>query len=233
MFPDGAATEGVAEMINEAIPAMRDRILQDTGVLVPGVRVRASEALPGGAFTVRLHGVPYAGGRVPEGARLCIDPQACHELGLTGEPFENAWTGSGAAVWLDLEQAVTAEGAGLVLLDAYDAMLWSLERLVRANLWRLVGLAEVDYIVEEWRTELPALRSELVASVLPNQRARIGFAAMIRRLAAEQISVTDLGGLLDIYASVGGGPAAVEDAVEAARSPAPKADAAVLEGSLS
>ena len=223
LFPAGAQTEGVPELLDDSIPAMRRRILEDTGVLIPGVQIRASQALSNRGFRFHLHGVPYAGGRLPERAILCTDAGAGRERGLTGEPLPNAWLGDEAAIWIDGD-VHEAELAGLPLLGAFDAMLWTLEGLVRLHLHGLVGLAEIDYRVEEWRIEDAAQRSDLVAAALPDQHARICLTAVIRTLVQEQVSVADLGTVLRAFADAGTGPESVHEAVEAVR--AALADAA-------
>lgn len=230
LFPEGAASRGLSALIEEAIPAMRERILAETGVVVPGVRLQASDALSDGLFVIRMRDVPYLGGRVPAGARLCTAARASHELGLDGKPMPNAWLGPHAALWLDPEQAARAQEFGLPVLDPYDAMLWALEGLVRTHLHQLVGLAEVDYMVEAWRTENPDGRSDLVAKALRGQRARIGFAAMVRRLLERRLSVADLGRLLEIFAAAGGSPEAVDTAMAVARTSTPAFGLPVLEG---
>lgn len=230
LFPEAASSPGLTTLIEEAIPAMRQRILADTGVEVPGVRVQASDALSGGTFVIRVRDVPYLGGRVPAGARLCTAVSACREHGLDGEVLPNAWLGSNAAVWLASEQLAEAHDLGLPLLDPYDAMLWALEGIVRARLHQLVGLAEVDYMVEVWRAQDPDRRSTVVSEALPGQRARIGFAAMVRRIVAARLSVGDLGRLLEIYAASGASPEIVDEAISASRSATPAAGMPVLGG---
>jgi tetratricopeptide (TPR) repeat protein len=229
LFPEGAESPGLTTFIEEAIPAMRDRVLIETGVLVPGVRVQASDALSDGAFVVQVRGVPYVGGHVPAGARLCTAGKACRQHGIDGELLPNAWLGPNAAVWLDSSHAVEARKLGLELLDAYDAMLWALEGLVRAHLHQLVGLAEVDYMVEAWRAEDPEARSDVVNRALPGQRARIGFAAMVRRIVAQRLSVADMGRLLEVFAASGANPEAVDAAIATARSSTPPFGLPVLE----
>lgn len=230
LFPHGADSPGLSALIDTAIPAMRQRVLAETGVVVPGIRLQASDALSDGEFVIRVRGVPHVGGRVPAGARLCTAARACRGHGLEGAPLPNAWLGPNAAVWLDTDQAAEAHALGLPLLDPYDAMLWALEGLVRTNLHQLVGLAEVDYMVEAWRAQDPDRRSDRVTKALPGQRARIGFAAMVRRIVAGRLSVADLGRLLDNFAAAGASPEAVDVAIAASRSATPPVGLPVVEG---
>jgi len=211
---------------------MRERIRSETGVLVPGVRLRISEVLGPRVFAVSLNGVPYAGGHAPKDAVLCLDATACREHGLAGERLENAWWGADAAMWLAREDVAEADRAGLPLVGLYEAMLWSLEGLVRLHLERFVGLAEVDYLVEEWRTENPGARSELASKALPNQAARIGFAGMLKSLVSERRSIADLQALLEVYAESGHGPNGFESAVAAAHDVAEPVGVLIAEGSI-
>ena len=67
-------------------------------MVVPGVRLQASEALSDGVFVIRVRDVPYMGGRVPAGGRLSTDIAASRDHGLDGEPLPNAWLGPHAGV---------------------------------------------------------------------------------------------------------------------------------------
>jgi len=230
LFPHGADSPGLSALIEQAIPAMRQRVLANTGVVIPGVRIQASDVLSDREFVVRVRAVPYVGGHVPPWGRLCTAASACREHGIDGDPLANAWLGANAAIWLDWDQAAAALELGLPVLDPYDAMLWALEGLVRVHLHQLVGLAEVDYMVEAWRAQDPDRRSNIVTVALPGQRARIGFAAMVRRIVAGRLSVADLGRLLEIFADEGASPEAVDAAIAASRSATPAVGLPVLEG---
>jgi FHIPEP family len=69
LFRQDDQTPGVKKMIGEHIPRMRDGILQDTGLLVPGVLIRKGnpEELGDGDYLVMLHEVALASGNAKEG----------------------------------------------------------------------------------------------------------------------------------------------------------------------
>ena len=218
LFPNGGADAAVVFMMQDSIPTMRRRLCEATGMEIPGVSVNGSDQLRDGRFNTCLHRVPYAGGRVHAGALLCTDPAACAELGLDGEWFGNAWDGERAGLWLlDPELRAVASEAALPLLGPHDAMLWSLEGRVRLLLFRLVGMTEVDEMVERWRLagDVPH-RSGLIDGALPDSAARIRFAAVVRRLVREQVPVGEMQRLLEAFALVKDGEP-LTGVVEAAR----------------
>ena len=119
-----------------------------------------------------------------------------------GAPQSNAWHGPAAALWLidanDREQALDAE---LPLLGPHDAMVWSLEGVIRLLLFRLVGVGEVDLMLDRWiREGANGERADEVTSVLASIREEVRFAALVRRLVREQVPVTDTGALLRTFA---------------------------------
>jgi hypothetical protein len=72
LFPDGADTPGVGQMIDEHIPKIQEEIAARTGVRMPGVRIRANEVLTGRSYVVLLHEIPVSVGESPPDA----DPYA-------------------------------------------------------------------------------------------------------------------------------------------------------------
>ena len=84
-------------------------------------------------------------------------------------------------------------------------------------------------MVQAWRTQDPDGRSDRVTEALPGQRARIGFAAMVRRLLVAGLSVADLGRLLEVFAAAGASPESVDAAVAAARTSTPPFGLPILE----
>ena len=195
-------TSEVVAMLEDSIPATRERLYALTGIEIPGVRVAASDREADRTFRLFLHGVPHLGGHIPTGAALCLDVEACRSLGLDGVRFGSAWHGRDAAVWLVTpETRRAAAAADLFLLSPQDAMVWQLEGLVRLQLFRLVGMTEVDQLVQGWRTDgVGSDRSALAERALPNASSRIRFAALLRRLVREQVPVLDIGELIKIFA---------------------------------
>jgi flagellar biosynthesis component FlhA len=183
-------------VVEESIPAMRARILEETGVRIPGVRIRPNGSLASRTFKVRLWGVPYRGGSVPVDGRLCPDGAACQARDLEGPPLANAWLGVNAGTWLSPDDVEAVAGA-LPLLTPYEAMLWCVEGLVRVHLWRLIGVDEVEALLDEWRSEDELRRADHIKRVLPHAGDHTRFTAVVRTLVREQVPVRNLGLLLD------------------------------------
>jgi tetratricopeptide (TPR) repeat protein len=218
LFPRGGDVDEASVMVEEMIPAVRERLLANTGVEIPGVRLVSSSELASGGFVIRLHDVPYAGGRVPRDASLCTAAPACEQLGIEGERFGNAWAGDDAAIWVTGDQRRAAMARGLPLLGGHEAMVWKLEGLVRLLLFRLVGITEVDHMVELWRLEQDmGDRTALPDRVLLSTRDRVRFAALVRRLVREQVPVTALGAVLSAFERSERSGASISAATESAR----------------
>jgi type III secretory pathway component EscV len=194
LLADGGGEDDLNAMLHETIPDARDRLEEITGVEIPGVLVVGDTQIGRRVFRVVLHQVPYGGGRVPAGAMLCTDASACERSGLEGVPFGNAWEGPATARWVEPEQAETLD---LPVLGTHDALVWHLEGLLRLLLFRLVGMTEVDHMLESWRAGGDtAKRSTLIEATLPDTASRVCFASLVRRLVREQVPVRDLEAVL-------------------------------------
>jgi tetratricopeptide (TPR) repeat protein len=179
LFPEGSESFGARHLIDEAIPLMRERILDETGVRIPGVRIQTNPLLGPTDYALLLDEIPYCRGTVPGDARL-----------LLGEgELRHPWSGERGA-WRDA--ADDPEGRGL---GPYDAMLWRFEGYIRVRLAEFVGLSELNYELESWEADGGRERAALLRRVLPRRRDRIALMEAVRRLVREQVPV-DLDAIL-------------------------------------
>jgi hypothetical protein len=191
-------------IIQRDAPAMRNRILSETGVRVPGTRLRATEELPPGTYVISLHEVPKVMGTVYANERFCPDEEACRKANLQGRSAIDQMTG-GNGVWLSKNTWAAAEHAGLELLDAYEFMMRHLEFLLRKHLDSFFGIQEFENTIESWQSEAgfatPEFhhRRKLIARVLPDAAARAQLVQVLQRLLHEQVSIADLDTILRAF----------------------------------
>lgn len=229
LFPPGEAWTESHPLFLRYIPEMRQRVEAETGVTLPGVRIRADEALGPDGFRVLLNETVLCTERVlPEG-RFCPDPDRLHPASRAGAlPAHNPRTGRDDGVWL----ASGAEGqAGAPLWDPLEYMVHRLEEEVRSHLGSFLGLQELGERLRAWcaagaDAETRDARHQRVAQALPDLAARVRFLGGLHLLLRESVPVADLDTLLEVFEQSEGQElaAVVEEARFALRGEIPAAE---------
>jgi tetratricopeptide (TPR) repeat protein len=146
LFPDGARTPGVVRMVEHYVPAARDRLQRDMGVMLPDISIGAQSGFPPGAYVLMMNQVLLTSGQVvPEG--VFCDAQAATAAGLDGIPHQDPVTGR-KGLWLVGAARGAAESLGLPVMDAYEFLVRHLDAAARAELPVLVGVQDVRRLVE-------------------------------------------------------------------------------------
>jgi type III secretion protein V len=190
---------GGRRFLAELVPMMRDGLFHELGVRVPGVRVRASDELAPGAYSILVHEVPVASGAVPPGRVLVNDtPERLGLLGLAGEAALNPANGCECA-WIPAASAALAEQAGLSTWDPAGYLVLHLAAALRRNAAELVGIQEAQELLEQLEQLSPALARETV----PKAVSLVQLTDVLRRLVEEGVSIRDLRAILHALAEWG------------------------------
>jgi tetratricopeptide (TPR) repeat protein len=187
------------------LPNLRQGIQQECGVLVPGVRVRG-HGPGGGGYIILIDDLPVASGRVCLGRRYCPAPlETVRALDLPATDVEEAANPMVAwqrGAWIAPAQWERLEAAGFELWeDEAKYVTAHLEAVLRCNLADLLGLQEVEDLLERWATDEG--KAERIKSVLPNKRARLAFSRVLRALVTERVPILALGEILEAVAETG------------------------------
>lgn len=201
LFPLGEYSPEVIRMIQVDIPTMRqEKLYKPMGVLVPGVRMRASDDLTGGQYVLSLNEVQCAKGVVFAGEKFCPDAARCLELGIEGRAALDP-EGQKEGAWLKESAWGEAERGGLQLLDSYQYMILHLGILLRRNLADFMGVQEtrdmLDRLIEE-ETD----RRTLVEKAVPDDAALVQLTHVLQQLLREGVPVRNLSNILTAFAEV-------------------------------
>ena len=199
LFPLDEATPEVSRMLQIDIPAMRQDITLNTGVSVPGVRVRSNAEFPPGLYLLALDEVPITSGVVYAGEKFCPDSAQCTLLGIEGRTTLNPIDGT-QGVWLPESSWGQAEQAGLPLQDSYQFMILHLGHLLRKHLQSFLGVQEVENMLEQWNAENDEEKRTLLQSAVPNDAALVNLAEVLQRLVKENVPVRNLLAILTAFA---------------------------------
>ena len=188
--------KGGGPLLEREIPALRDALFADLGIALPGVRARPALDLAPGSYVLSMQEVPIGGGEIPAGKRLALSSLgALANLGINGTDAVDPSDGA-AAAWIDSGSVVAAEAAGIPTLDASAIVTRHLGAAVRRRAHDLVGLQEVQTMLDQLERAYPAL----VRHVVPKPVGLTLLADVLRRLVEEGVSIRPLREVLEALA---------------------------------
>jgi tetratricopeptide (TPR) repeat protein len=169
--------------------AMRQRIFNDMGIAVPGIRF--ATLLDGGptSFAIMLNDVLLTDGDMPAfGFFAPFPPVGLHGLNIEAIPYNNPVTGH-LGSWLTERDAHTVAGAGHPTWSVTEFLLRHVEAVLRLNLAEFVG----------WQETVSLLSVEVgeAAKAVITDPALLAVAVMaLRALAAERVPLQPLDAVL-------------------------------------
>jgi type III secretion protein V len=183
----------------QLIPAMRERIQTTSGVLVPGVRMRGDTELPREGFRVQVDEVHALVASAPLGATFTVQPGEGRRAGgeltdvhpLTGEP--GRWS---------IVRVAEGHPPGSSLITTAQYLIHKIELVIRAHLARYLGPQEVATLVETWAED--GGDADLVATVLPDDDARLRLTWVLQGLVDENVPIDDWRTVLAAIQAAGG-----------------------------
>lgn len=200
--------DGTGPLLEEQVPRIRDRLFLELGIALPAVRARRSAAVAPDEYVLTMQEVPVGGGVVPANAHFAharVDELA--ELGLEGEPSEG-----GAGTWIDEAAVPATEAAGFLTVSAAERVADHLAKAVERRPQELVGLQEVQTMLDQLERAYPAL----IRHVVPKPVSLALLADVLRRLVEEGVSIRPLREILEslaIYAPNERDPVALTELV--------------------
>jgi flagellar biosynthesis protein FlhA len=176
------------------VRTIRRQIAQETGIVVPAVRVADNLQLPPRGYRILVKGVEAASGELFPERLLAINP------GTNTAALEGVQTREPAfglpATWVAIDQRDSATAAGRTVVDATTALSTHLSEIVRTFLPDLITRQQVKEMIDAVGQTAPKLVEELVpklVSVGDIQR-------VLRQLLRERVPVRDLTSILEAIA---------------------------------
>ncbi len=180
----------------ERIRLLRKQAAQDTGILVPPVRIRDDVRLPPDEYVVRIRGTEVAHGEVRSGLLLALDTGGVVEE-VVGEETVDPSFGMPAR-WIPQNRRVEAETNGYVVVEPSAVVATHLMETVKSNAAELLGRQDVQEMIDTLKESYPALVEEVVPS-----KVSLGVLhRVLQRLLKERIPIRDLVTILETLADV-------------------------------
>jgi flagellar biosynthesis protein FlhA len=173
----------------DRVRALRRKTALDLGIVLPPVRTRDGGTLAPGGYEIRIGGVSVATGEAPQGHLLAIgDAPEMLPGRRTTEPVFGL-----PAVWIPIEHRTTAEAVGATLVERAAVITTHLAEMVRRHASRLLSLDDVKQLLDVLKAERPTAVEEVVPALLPLS----GVQRVLQGLLDEQVSIRDLGRVLE------------------------------------
>ena len=168
----------------ERVKALRRKVAQDIGVVVPPVRTRDNLELPSRTYTIKLFDIEVARGESPPGTVLAIG----EFLGsLPGEPTQEPVFGLDAK-WIPAELRHQAELSGATVVDRSAVITTHLAEIVTTYAARLLGREDVRLLTDVVKRSHPNVVDELTPALLSLGEVQ----RVLQALLDEGVSVRDL-----------------------------------------
>ena len=187
---------GLDRMERELLPAARERFFSETGILLPTIAVRANTAgLAAGAYVLRLQEVPMARGEVVPDGGLALDTlDHLRAMGIAAQPAVHPEGRS--AAWIPAGELSVARLRGVPTLAPEEVIVLHLLQVLRRYGHEFVGIQETQVLLDQLARTQPALVREVVPKVVSPAL----LTEILRRLAAEGISLRSLREILGALA---------------------------------
>lgn len=173
------------------VKSLRKNLAQQFGFLVPSVHITDNLGLKEREYVVYLRGVEIARWEMRRGCLLAISSQAA-PANLPGvdtrEPAFNA-----TAKWITPENQAQAISAGYAVVDATSVLATHLGELIKQNAHELLTRAETKRLIDRLSDSHPKLVEELIPKLMSLGEVQ----KVLQQLLREQVSIRDLGTILE------------------------------------
>ncbi len=173
------------------IKALRKSLAQQLGFLAPSIHITDNLSLKHGEYVVQLRGTEIARAELKRGFLLAVasDPKAPPLPGTeTREPAFGV-----AAKWIEPALQAQAIATGYAVVDATSVLAAHLGELIKRNAYELLTRAETKRLIDRLNDTHPKLVEELIPKLMSLGEVQ----KVLQQLLREQVSIRDLGSILE------------------------------------
>ena len=174
----------------DRVQALRRKLAEELGIVIPAVRTRDNVELALGTYLVRVHGVSVATGMAPSGRLLVI----ADDLSVfPGEEVLEPVFGL-PSKWIPMEHRSAAEAMGATVVDRASVVTTHLAEIARQHAPDLLSRQDVKALIELVREIDVAVVDDLTAGGVSLPEVQ----RVLHRLLAEQVPIRDLTRILEV-----------------------------------
>ena len=195
----GIGQDEHTELMSQFIPEVRDAIFAETGVNLPGVRVRSFvQGLAPNTVVYKIKDIPVSVESIELSLALSLaSPEELLRLGVESKPVTNPVSGAQAA-YVDLALKPELSAAGVSVWEPAGVVALHLLRISRENIFEFIGLQETADLVDRLKQVSP----ELVEAFVPRSISYAQLRDVLKQLLRENVSIRDLKTILEAIGDV-------------------------------
>lgn len=173
------------------VKALRKSLAQQLGFLVPSIHITDNLSLREGEYVVHLRGVEIARWELRRGFLLAISS----DTGVPNLPGEETREPAFdvPAKWISRELQAQAIAAGYAVVDSTSVLAAHLAELIKRNAYELLTRSETKRLIDRLNDSHPKLIEELVPKLMSLGEVQ----KVLQQLLREQVSIRDLGTILE------------------------------------
>jgi flagellar biosynthesis protein FlhA len=173
------------------VKALRKSLAGQLGFLVPSIHITDNLSLRDGEYVVHLRGVEIARWELRRGFLLAVSSDTAAP-NLPGEETREPAFGV-PAKWIAKELQAQAIAAGYAVVDTTSVLAAHLAELIKRNAYELLTRQETKRLVDRLNDSHPKLVEELIPKLMSLGEVQ----KVLQQLLREQVSIRDLGSILE------------------------------------
>ena len=181
----------------DRIKSIRRQFALEYGFIVPPLHIRDNLQLKPNEYSVLIKGVKVASGEIYMNHYLAMDP------GTGVEPIPGIRTVEPTfglpALWISEANRDRAKSAGYTVVDVATVLTTHVKEVIRGHAQELLGRQEVSGLLDNYKATAPKVVEELVPNVLTLGQVQ----KVLQGLLRENVSIRDLGTILETLADWG------------------------------
>ena len=180
------------------VKALRKHLATQLGFLVPSIHITDNLAIKDLEYVIHLRGVEIARWEMRRDCLLAISSQP-NPPALPGVDTRDPAFGA-PAKWISKEQQAQALAAGYAVVDQTAALATHLGEIIRQNAHELLSRHETKRLIDRLSESHPKLVEELVPKLMTLGEVQ----RVLQQLLREQVSIRDLGTILETLVETAG-----------------------------
>jgi flagellar biosynthesis protein FlhA len=173
------------------VKALRKNLAQQLGFLVPSIHITDNLSLRECEYVVYIRGVEIARWELRNGFALAISSEAGFPNLPGEETREPAF--DVPAKWIAKELQAQAIAAGYAVADSTSVLAAHLAELIKRNAYELLSRHETKRLIDRLTDSHPKLVEELIPKLMSLGEVQ----KVLQQLLREQVSIRDLGTILE------------------------------------
>jgi flagellar biosynthesis protein FlhA len=178
------------------VAKMRKRFARQFGFIVPDITLTDDIDLPPKDYAVRIHGTVAASATLPVGELVIILGERSPPA-VPHDPFREPAFGMKAAL-IPPAYGAQVRQAGYETIEDIAILLTHLSETLARNLSQLLSYGDVKTLMDR----LPPDYHRLIDEITPQHLSLSGVQAVLKLLLAEQVSIRNLGLILEAIAEI-------------------------------